>query len=139
MSLLGKLNPARLPAKLREKMEKAMIETKMLNYELIGKRLSSQAFKTYYLAIDKTLTGETDNNTIKQWAFAKKRFSKTIGEAGPELKLIQGWLPDFYQRLLNKNVLDSDKKFILSHYLPYVKEAEKQQLAIELRESKLIK
>ena len=139
MSLLGKLNPARLPAKMRGRIEQAMIETKMLNYELIGKRLSSQAFKTYYLAIDKTLNGETDNKTIKQWAFAKKRFSKTIGEAGPELKSIQGWLPDFYQRLLNKNVLDSDKKFILSHYLPYVKEAEKQQLAIELRESKLIK
>ena len=139
MSLLGKLNPARLPAKLRGKVEKAMIETKMLNYELIGKRLSAYEFSKYYDAIIKTLSDNIDNKVIKQWAFAKKRLSKTVGEEGPVLKNIREWIPNFYQRLLEKNVLESDKEFIISYFLPYVIQAKEQQLAIELRESKLIK
>jgi len=138
MSLLEKLNPKRLPPKLKEKANQAAALFVMQGYKAGGGAFVKKEFKKFYKEINKTLNEKIDEKTISQWKHFKKRFSKPVGEPGPIMKEIQAWLPSFYDRIRQKIVLESDKKFIKEKFLPFVKEAEKQQLTIALRQMKLI-
>ena len=139
MSLLGKLNPARLPKKIREKAEQAAAQTVMLGWKAGGESHTRAEYNKIFKAINKTLTDEIDEKVIKVWNNLKKQFLKPFDTAGPTLEQIQEWLPEFCNRIEYGIVSKQDKTFITNVVLPYVKRCEEEQLSIILRQMKLMR
>lgn len=139
MSLLGKLNPARLPKKMKEKVEQAAIQTVLLGWKAGGESHTRAEYNKIFKAINKTLNDEIDEKVIKIWADLKKQFLKPFDKVGPILEQIQEWLPEFCSKLEYKIVSKQDKIFIRNILLPYVKTCEEEQLSIILRQMKLMR